>query len=217
MTDLASYFDHTTLKPDTNLDQVNQLCREAVEFGFASVCLPPFFVKKGVQFLKDNKVRTSTVIGFPMGYSTTAAKVEEIKRAIDEGASEVDVVINICAVKSGEWNFVSHDIERMIAATHIKGKVIKVILETCLLEEKELVKLIGICNDLQPDFVKTSTGFNGAGANLEIIAQLRSLLNKKIKVKASGGIRDRATAEALIRAGAARLGSSSSVLIVKDL
>jgi deoxyribose-phosphate aldolase len=217
MTNLAPYFDHTTLKPDTTVAQIGQLCSEAQDYGFASVCVPPFFVKKAVQLLKDSKVKVGTVIGFPMGYSTTAAKVEEIKRAIDEGAREVDVVVNICAVKSGEWNYVRHDIERMIAATHLKGKVIKVILETGLMEDKEIDKLGEICNELGPDYVKTSTGFNGSGASVEIVSRLRSLLDKKIKLKASGGIRDRATAEAMIAAGANRLGSSSSVLIVKDL
>jgi deoxyribose-phosphate aldolase len=217
MTNLAPYFDHTTLKPDTTVAQIGQLCSDAQDCGFASVCVPPFFVKKAVQLLKDSKVKVGTVIGFPMGYSTTAAKVEEIKRAIDEGAREVDVVVNICAVKSGEWNYVRHDIERMIAATHLKGKVIKVILETGLMEDKEIDKLGEICNELGPDYVKTSTGFNGSGASVEIVSRLRSLLDKKIKLKASGGIRDRATAEAMIAAGANRLGSSSSVLIVKDL
>lgn len=217
MTNLAPYFDHTTLKPDTTVAQIGQLCNEAQEHNFASVCVPPFFVKKAVQLLKDSKVKVATVIGFPMGYSTTAAKVEEIKRAIDEGAREVDVVVNICAVKSGEWNYVRHDIERMIAATHLKGKVIKVILETGLMEDKEIEKLAEICNELSPDYVKTSTGFNGTGASVEMVSRLRSLMDKKIKLKASGGIRDRATSEAMIAAGANRLGSSSSVLIVKDL
>lgn len=213
MKNLAPYFDHTTLKPDTTAAQIDQLCHEAKEHGFSAVCVPPFFVKKAVQLLKDSPVHIATVIGFPMGYSTTAAKVEEIKRAIDEGAQEVDVVINICAVKAGQWNYVRNDIERMIAATHLKGKVIKIILETALLEENELLKLADICNDLLPDFVKTSTGFNGAGANPEIISRLRSAMSKKIRIKASGGIRDRASAEALIAAGADRLGSSSSVII----
>lgn len=213
MKNLAPYFDHTILKPDTTTAQVEQLCAEARLHAFAAVCVPPFFVKKAVQLLKDSKVQTSTVIGFPMGYSTTAAKVEEIKRAIDEGAREVDVVVNICAVKAAQWNYVRNDIERMIAATHLKGKVIKVILETGLLEEQEILTLAQICNDLQPDYVKTSTGFNGAGASPQVIGLLRTALNKKIRIKASGGIRDRASAEALIDAGADRLGSSSCVAI----
>ncbi|MEZ4992600.1 MAG: deoxyribose-phosphate aldolase [Saprospiraceae bacterium] len=144
MTNLAPYFDHTVLKPDTTRTQIEQLCKEALEYGFASVCVPPFFVKRAVQLLDDSPVHASTVIGFPFGYSTTAAKVEEIKRAIDEGAQEVDVVINICAVKSSDWNYVRHDIERMIAATHLKGKVIKIILETGLLSETEIRKLAEI-------------------------------------------------------------------------
>jgi deoxyribose-phosphate aldolase len=214
MTNLAPYFDHTILKPDTTRTQIEQLCKEAVEYGFATVCVPPFFVKRAVLALGNSPVKVSTVIGFPLGYSTTAAKVEEIKRALDEGAREVDVVVNICAVKSSDWNYVRHDIERMIAATHLKGRVIKVILETGLLEETEIRKLTDICNELQPDYVKTSTGFSAGGATPEVVALLRSLVHKKIKVKASGGIRDRATAEAMVAAGADRLGSSSSVAII---
>lgn len=215
MTDLAPYFDHTILKPDTTLAQIEALCRESLEQGFASVCVPPFFVKKAAQLLRDSRTRVSTVVGFPMGYSTTAAKVEEIKRAIDEGAHEVDVVVNVCAIKSCDWNFVRNDIERMIAATHLKGKVIKIILETGLLEDREIVALSEICNELKPDYVKTSTGFNGAGASVEVVERLRSLMHKKIRIKASGGIRDRDFAEALVAAGADRLGSSSSIQIVK--
>lgn len=217
MTNLAPYFDHTTLKPDTTVAGIEQLCRDARECGFAAVCVPPFFVKKAVQLLKDTKIQVATVVGFPMGYSTTAAKVEEIKRAIDEGAREVDVVINLCAVKSADWNYVRNDIERMIAATHLKGRVIKIILETGMLTEAEISKLAEICNELKPDYVKTSTGFNGPGASVEVVQSLRKLINQKIQIKASGGIRDQATAQAMISAGADRLGSSSSVLIVKEL
>lgn len=217
MTNFARYFDHTLLKPDTTLTQVESLCRESIDYGFASVCVPPFFVNKATQLLKGSLVWVTTVIGFPMGYSTTAAKVEEIKRAIGEGAQEVDVVVNICAIKAKDWNYVRNDIDRMIAVTHLKGKVIKVILETGLMKAEEIRTLGGICNELGPDYVKTSTGFNGAGATLEGVSELRSLMDEKIRIKASGGIRDLAFAQALIDAGADRLGSSSSVLIVKDL
>ena len=179
MIDLAQYFDHTTLKSDTDQIKVEQICKEAIEHGFASVCIPPFFVKQAHQVLASSQVLTSTVIGFPMGYSTTMAKVEEIKRAIGEGAAEVDVVINICAVKSGDWNFVRNDIERMIAVTHLKGKLIKIILETGLLETNEIQKLAETCNDLMPNYVKTSTGFNGPGASVETVSLLRSLVDPK--------------------------------------
>lgn len=214
---LASYIDHTILKPDCTRREIKTLCEEAVEYQFAAVCIPPFFVKEAYQFLEKEPVKVSTVIGFPMGYSTTSAKVEEIKRAIDEGAAEVDVVINICAVKSGNWNYVQNDIASMITAVHLKGKHIKVILETALMEESEIRRLCSICRELEPEFVKTSTGFNGGGATVPVVELLRQELEgTPIKIKASGGIRTPQDARAMIGAGAQRLGSSSGVSIVKE-
>ena len=166
--------------------------------------------------LQDNPaVKVATVVGFPLGYSSTPAKVEEIKRAIDDGADELDVVINICAVKSQNWNYVKSDIESMTMAVHLKGKIIKVIIETGMLTDEEIVKLCDIATSLGVDFVKTSTGFNAAGANPVVVEQLRSLLPGSIKIKASGGIRSRQDAEQLVKAGADRLGSSSGVSIVQ--
>lgn len=214
---IASYFDHTSLKPDLTIKDVQALCAEAVEHQFAGVCVPPFYVPDAAQALDGAPVKLATVVGFPLGYSATAAKVEEIKRAIDEGAQELDVVVNIAAIKSGNWNFVRNDIDRMVTACHIKGKVIKVIIEGGLLTDEEMKEVCAICNDLEPDFVKTSTGFNGPGATVEMIQTMRSLLKKNIKLKASGGIRDAASAQALIDAGANRLGSSSGVAIVTSL
>jgi len=214
---LATYIDHTILKPDTRMEEVRQVCEEAVTHQFAAVCIPPYFVKNAYQLLENSPVKVATVIGFPMGYSATFAKVEEIKRAIDEGADEVDVVINLCAVKSQNWNYVRNDIASMTAAAHLKAKKIKVILETGLLTDDEILGMAGICREFEPDFVKTSTGFNGGGATLRVVEMLKQELSgTPIKIKASGGIRSAGDARAMIEAGAERLGSSSGVGIVKD-
>ena len=214
--DLAAFIDHTILRPDCSLEDIKRICSEAIEHRFCSVCIPPYYVKNSVSLLKDAPVKVATVIGFPMGYSPTPAKVEAIKRAIDEGADEVDVVINLCAVKNQNWNYVRNDIDSMTTAAHIKGKTIKVIIETGLLTEAEIRKICELCLEIKPDFVKTSTGFNGDGASLFSVRLLRELLGKNIRIKASGGIRDREAAQDMIAAGAQRIGSSSGIKIVSD-
>ena len=144
---LAGIIDHTILKPDCSMDEIKRLCAEAVKYEFKAVCIPPFYIKEAAQLLEKAPVKVAGVIGFPMGYSATAAKVEEIKRAINDGADELDVVINICAVKSGNWNYVRNDIDSMTLATHSRGKVIKVIIETGLLSTWTRSK--GICAAMQ--------------------------------------------------------------------
>ncbi|MEN0006591.1 MAG: deoxyribose-phosphate aldolase [Bacteroidota bacterium] len=211
---IASYIDHTLLRPDTTSGAVKALCKEAQEHQFAAVCIPPFFVSNAVAQLKKTSVKIATVIGYPMGYATTPAKVEEIKRALSDGAQEVDVVINICAVKDQNWNYVQNDIDSMCTAVRLKGKTIKVIIETGLLTEAEMIKLCEICNESEPNFVKTSTGINGHGARVEDVALLRKHLKKTIKIKASGGIRSAQDVRQLIDAGAERIGSSTGVAIV---
>ncbi|WP_367391121.1 deoxyribose-phosphate aldolase [Lewinella sp. LCG006] len=208
---IASFIDHTVLKPDATLADIQQVCKEAVTHGFAAVCVPPFYVAQARQALDGTPVKLATVIGFPLGYSATVAKVEEIKRAIDEGADEFDIVINIAAVKNANWSFVRNDIDRMLTACHLRAKQIKVIIETALLTEAEILEICKICNDLEPDYVKTSTGFNGAGATVDIVRLLRAKLKKEIKIKASGGIRTQEDAKALVEAGADRLGTSRGV------
>lgn len=217
MTDIASFIDHTKLSPLTTPADIETLCAEAMEHGFASVCVPPYFVKQAARYLKDSRVRTATVVGFPMGYSATAAKVEEIKKAADEGADELDAVINLCAVRSADWNLVEHDLDRLITGAHLHGKVIKLILETALLTTEEILRLTGISNRLGPDFVKTSTGVNGGGATLEAVRLLRQHCRSSIRIKASGGIRTLEAARALVEAGADRLGSSAGVQIIREL
>jgi len=149
-----------------------------------------------------------------MGYASTPAKIEEIKRAIDEGASEIDAVINVCAVKSGNWNYVTNDIDSLTTATHLKGKQIKIILETALLTQEEIERVVGICLDKEVEYLKTSTGFNGGGATIEVVELLKRLADGKAKIKASGGIRSRWEAEQFIKAGADRIGTSSGVTII---
>lgn len=214
--DIASFIDHTILRPDCTTGDIKRICAEALEYRFCSVCIPPFFVREAVRLLEDTPVKVGTVIGFPMGYSPTAAKVEEIKRAIDEGVDELDVVINICALKDKKWNYLRNDIYTMTTAAHLKAKTIKIIIETGLLSEEEITKVCELCLEIQPDFVKTSTGFNGEGASLYSVRLLQQLLGNHIKIKASGGIRDRETALQMIREGAKRIGTSSGVKIVTE-
>lgn len=211
---IAEYIEHTYLKPDCTQAIVKQLCEEALEHNLAGVCIPPVFVADAARWLEDSTVKVVTVVGFPMGYSATAAKVEEVKRAIDDGAQEVDMVINISAVKGQRWAIVRSDIDSVTRATHLKGRVVKVIVETALLTPEELNQVCAICTELEVDYIKTSTGFNGRGASVEDISNIRSASGANVKIKAAGGIRDRATAEALIEEGAHRLGTSSAQAIL---
>lgn len=213
--DLAGVIDHTILLPDCTSEDIEALCDEAHKHKFKAVCIPPYFVREVVRKLENSPVQVATVIGFPMGYACTPAKVEEVKRAIEEGVDEVDIVINLCAVKNSHWSYVKNDIGSMTMAAHSKGKIIKVTLETNLLSEEELNQLCEICNQSGVNFVKTSTGMNG-GATVEIVSKLRELLKDSIKIKASGGIRSREQAEALLEAGAARLGTSAGAEIVSS-
>lgn len=212
---IANRIDHTLLKPACTSAEITQLCAEAKEFGFKAVCVPPYYVKTAHRLLQDVPIKIATVIGFPMGYSTIPAKVEEIKRAINDGVDEVDVVINLCAVKNSAWNYVKNDIDSTTRITHMRGKVIKTILETTLLTEQEIIQLCSFCNEFGVDFVKTSTGFQGAGATIPTIQLLKKHLSNQIKIKASGGIRTYQDALHLIEAGADRLGCSSSIAIMQ--
>lgn len=214
---LKNYIDHTTLKPDVKLKNIQKLCEEAKIYEFFAVCVPPYFVQKTSLLLRGASVKVATVIGFPLGYSTTPSKAAEIVKAIDDGADELDVVVNISAVKSGDWNYVKNDINTMTVAAHMRGKSIKVIFETGLLNKKEIKKLCEICAEVGVNFVKTSTGFNGEGATVEIIEFMRTNLPSNIKIKASGGIRSVKKAQKMIEAGADRIGTSSGVKIMNSL
>ncbi|MEO1434068.1 MAG: deoxyribose-phosphate aldolase [Bacteroidota bacterium] len=214
--DIARMIDHTRLKPDTSRSDIEQLCKEAIEYGFAAVCVPPFYVQDASRFLGDAPVKVATVVGFPMGYAHTPAKVEEVKRAVDDGADEIDVVINIAAVKSGNWAYIKNDITSTTLAAHLKGKIVKIILEIGLLEKEEILQLCEICNAINVDFVKTSTGMHGTGATITGVTMLRKALNEAIQIKASGGIRDFSKAEKLIQAGATRIGTSQSIKLLQQ-
>jgi len=214
--DIARYIDHSLLKGNVTKIELEKLCAEAVASKFAAVCIPPYFISSAVQELEGSPVKVATVIGFPLGFESTTAKVEEIKRAIDMGVDELDVVINIGAVKNEDWTFVKNDIETVTRAAHMKGKVVKIILETGLLNAEEIEKLCEICVSNEVDFVKTSTGFHG-GADIATVVKLRSLLPDSIKIKASGGIRNYEQAMALVDAGANRLGTSASMEVINSV
>ena len=209
---LASYIDHTILKPDCRLEEIEQVCKEAVLHGFATVYVPPFYVKPAADLLEGQKTRVGTVIGYPMGSASTPAKVEEIKRAIDDGADEVEAVVNLCAIRNNNWNFVANDIDSMATATHLKGKAIKILFERSLLTDEEVRKICQIALESQADFIKGSTGFNGQDDSVETVQLLRAIVGDKVKIKASCKITSRADAERFIRAGAQRIGTSAGVV-----
>lgn len=211
---LAAKIDHTLLKADVTEKEIKKLCTEAKEFGFAAVCVPPYFVRKCKLWLNGSNVKVATVVGFPLGYSHTPAKVEEARRAIDEGADEIDMVINIIALKAGDWNYLKNELTSAATIVQLRGGKLKVILETGLLTNEEIIKACELCKEMTVDYVKTSTGFVQPGATVEAVKLLRANLPKSIKIKASGGIRDKEFALQLLEAGADRLGCSASVSIV---
>lgn len=212
---IASYIDHTLLQPNIRKNQIEELCREALEHKFKAVCIPPFFVKDAARFLEESAVKVATVIGFPMGYSTTPAKVIEVQRAVDEGVDEIDFVINLCAVFDESWNYVKNDIESVTTAAHLKGKVVKTIIEAHLLDENQLKKVCELCVQASVDFIKTSTGFLGAPpVTPALVNTIKKLIPESIKIKASGGIKDNSLANDLLQAGASRLGCSQSIKII---
>lgn len=211
---LAAKIDHTLLKPDCAEKEVKKLCAEAKEHGFAAVCIPPYFVRKCRLWLADTPVKVATVVGFPMGYAHTPAKVEEARRAIDEGAHEIDMVINIVALKAGDMNYLKNELTSAATIVQLRGGKLKVILETGLLTESEIITACKLCKEMSVDFVKTSTGYIQPGATVDVVKLLRAHLPNSIKIKASGGIRTKELALQLIEAGADRLGCSASVSII---
>jgi len=213
---VASYIDHTLLKATCNSADIVKLCREAIEFGFAAVCVPPFVVKQAADALKGSPVKTATVIGFPMGYSSLDSKLTEIKTAIQDGADELDTVINLIALKNGDWSFLEKEMQQQIACIHEKEKVIKVIVESGVLSKEELIRCCHLYGKMGIDFMKTSTGYAEKGASVADVRLMRSELPANIKIKASGGIRHYPFAKDLIDAGADRLGCSASLQIVEE-
>lgn len=213
---INKYIDHTLLKPNATEEQIQQLCEDARKFDFMSVCINPTWVKKAVEYLVGTDVKVCTVIGFPLGANTTNTKIFEAKEAVENGATEVDMVINVGALKDGNYDLVAEDINGVYQA--VKGKaLLKVIIETCLLSDEEKIKVCEVAKEIGVGFVKTSTGFSTGGANVEDVQLMRKTVGSEVGVKASGGIRSLQDALNMIEAGATRLGSSSGVVIMKEL
>jgi deoxyribose-phosphate aldolase len=214
---LNRFIDHTLLKADATRAQVEKLCQEAREHQFFSVCVNSYFVRPAAEFLDGSGVKVCTVVGFPLGASTMETKRFEAMKSIADGADEVDMVINVSAIKSQDWQYVLDDMASLAKVCHQQQALLKVILETALLSEDEKKRACELAVKAGVDFVKTSTGFSIGGATVGDVKLMRSIVGKDIGVKASGGIRDTATAKAMIEAGASRLGTSASVDIVKGL
>jgi deoxyribose-phosphate aldolase len=212
---LAKYIDHTLLKPEATADQIAQLCYEARKYNFASVCVNPSHVPLCADLLRGSTVKVCTVIGFPLGATSTEAKVFEAQTALKEGATELDMVINIGAVKARDLELVARDIRSVVLVGHEGGALVKVILETALLTDEEKALACLLAKEAGADFVKTSTGFSSGGATVEDIALMRRTVGPAMGVKASGGVRTREDAEKMIAAGATRIGASAGVKIVK--
>lgn len=213
---LAKLIDHTLLKPEATEAQIRQLCQEAKTHGFMSVCINPYWVPLCAELLAGSDVKVCTVIGFPLGANRTEIKAVEAEDAIDRGASEVDMVINIGALKSQQYDVVRNDIRAVVEAAGGRA-LVKVILETGLLTDEEKVKACQIAKEAGADFVKTSTGFGKGGATVEDIALMRRTVGPDMGVKASGGVRDYATTLAMVEAGATRIGASAGVAILSGL
>ncbi len=203
--EIFSHIDHTLLKPYSTWPQIEKLCREAVRFGAAAVCIPPCYVRRVREAFPDLPV--STVVGFPLGYAVREAKLAETQQALADGADEIDMVINICDVKNGDWFKVQDEIDALKRACG--DRILKVIVETCYLTQEEKIALCRCVEGAGADYIKTSTGFGTAGADIADVALFRSLLPANVRIKAAGGIRDRQTMEALLQAGADRLGCSA--------
>ena len=213
---LASMIDHTILKPEAGKEQVETICREAREYGFASVSVNSSYVPLCAELLRDTEVKVCTVIGFPLGAMSTAAKAAEARQAILDGAEELDMVIHIGMLKDGNNEYVEQDIHSVVEEARGKAAV-KVIIETCLLSEEEKIRACLLAKKAGADYVKTSTGFSTGGATAEDIALMKKTVGKDMKVKASGGIRTREKAEEMRKAGADRIGTSSGIRIVEAM
>ncbi|WP_223652196.1 deoxyribose-phosphate aldolase [Hymenobacter psoromatis] len=213
---LAALLDHTLLRPDCTEAQVVQLCQEARIHGFASACVPPCYVPLAARELSGASVAVCTVIGFPLGYNSPRVKFREAEIALAEGATELDVVLNISALKSGQYDAVRAEIEDLTDLAEVRDALLKVIIETALLTEEEMEAAARLCAEAGAHFVKTSTGFASRGASVADVELLRRVLPPHIRIKASGGIRTRAQALALLAAGADRLGTSNSLIILQE-
>lgn len=212
---MASMIDHTLLKATATRAQISECCRQAKEFGFASVCVNPCHVKLAAEALKNTEVKVCTVIGFPLGANTTEVKAFEAHRAVAEGAAEVDMVMNIGALKEGDLEYVVRDIRQVVES--VSGTLVKVIIETCYLDEGEMETACRLARKAGAHFVKTSTGFGTEGAQVQDVALMRKTVGEGMSVKASGGIRTKQDALDMIHAGANRIGTSAGIDIIKEM
>lgn len=209
----SKYFDHTILKADAKKEDIEKICKEAIEYNFASVCVNSYWTGYVAQLLSNSDVSVCTVVGFPLGAMSTKAKAYETSCAVEDGADEIDMVINVGELKAGNLEVVFEDIKAVRG--QCEGKILKVIIETCYLTEDEKKTACELAVKAKADFVKTSTGFGCGGAAVEDVALMKRVVSGKAKVKASGGIRNRQTAKAMIEAGADRLGTSATIAIVE--
>ncbi len=221
MIKLASYIDHTILKPTTTSSDIIKLCNEAAGYGFAAVCVPPTLVAVAGEGVKGGDtgvppVKVATVIGFPFGYSVVAAKQAEVEQAIADGADELDIVINLIDLREGRWAELEEEMAQLTERVHAAGKIVKVIIESGILNDEEIIRCCKIYSRVGVDFLKTSTGYAEKGASVAAVELMRQHLPAGIRIKASGGIKDAVFARALIAAGADRLGCSASVAIVEQ-
>ncbi len=211
---MNEYFDSTMLKAISTTSDIKKLCNDAKKYKFKAVCINPCYVSLAKELLKDSDVKVCTVIGFPLGANTTYIKKEEVVDAINNGADEVDMVINVGALKDKNYSYVENEIKELREAS--RDKVLKVIIETCYLEEDEIKKMTEICNETKVDFIKTSTGFGTRGASIEDIEIINKYKNKDLKIKASGGIREKKDAEKYIELGVSRIGTSNAVKMMEE-
>ncbi len=211
--ELNKYIDHTNLKVIATKSDIEKLCEEAIKYHFASVCVSPYYVNLAKNLLKDSTISVCTVIGFPNGYNTKEVKAFEAINAIENGADEIDMVINLEALKNEDFDYIKDEIEEI--RDSIDGHILKVIIETCYLSEKEIKKMTEICNETFVNFIKTSTGFGPRGASVEDLKIINKYKNDLLEIKASGGIKNLQDASDMINNGATRLGTSSGVEIMK--
>jgi len=214
---LNQFIDHTILKPTTTVAEVERICAEAVKYEFAAVCIPPLFSRLAKKLVADSGVKVATVVGFPFGYSAIEAKVAEIVLAIVDGADELDMVINISAVKNNDWNFIANEINTILPIVKASNKTIKVIIESGILTDDEIIRCCDIYGLAGVDYMKTSTGYAEKGASVHAVRLMRAHLSDRVRIKASGGIKTYVFAQELIAAGATRIGCSSSVQIMQEM
>jgi deoxyribose-phosphate aldolase len=214
---LNRYIDHTILKPTTLVADIEKLCSEAKEYDFAAVCVPPPFVKISKQLLENSNTKTATVIGFPFGYSAIEAKIAEILLAMVDSADELDMVINLIALKNNDWEYLANEINHVMPVVKQKNKTIKVIIESGILTDAEIIRCCDLYGAAGIDYLKTSTGYAEKGATIEAVQLFRKHLPDHVKIKASGGIRNYDFAKQLVEAGAERLGCSAGVSIMQQI